>query len=57
MINFKLFIIFASKLVVQIDYLIEIQTIFDNNCTSCHVDGAAYFGGLGLSLYELAMEG
>ncbi len=57
MINFILFIIFASKLVAQIDYLTEIQTIFDNNCIGCHVDGGAYSGGLYLSLYELAMEG
>ena len=32
----------------QVDYVSEIQTIFDNNCTSCHQNGGAYQNGLDL---------
>jgi DNA/RNA endonuclease YhcR with UshA esterase domain len=41
----------------QVDYGSEIQTIFNNNCTSCHVDGGAYQNGLDLSSYENLMAG
>tara|TARA_B100001250_G_scaffold21369_1_gene18108 strand:+ start:421 stop:2289 length:1869 start_codon:yes stop_codon:yes gene_type:complete len=49
LINYSLF--------AQIDYITQIQPIFDNNCTSCHIDGGGYFGGLDLSSYLLVMEG
>ena len=35
----------------QVDYTAQIQPIFDNNCTSCHVNGGTYSGGLDLSSY------
>jgi len=41
----------------QVDYESEIQTIFNNNCTSCHVNGGAYQNGLDLSSYENLMAG
>ena len=41
----------------QVDYESEIQTIFNNNCTSCHVDGGSYQNGLDLSSYENLMAG
>ncbi len=50
-------ILTISNLFAQIDYITQIQSIFDNNCTSCHIDGGAYSGGLDLSSYELVMEG
>jgi len=49
--------ILISTLFGQIDYSSQIQPIFDNNCTSCHIDGGAYYGGLDLSSYTLVMEG
>jgi len=49
--------IFISNLFAQIDYATQIQPIFDNYCTTCHVDGGAYFGGLDLSSYEEVIEG
>ena len=52
---YTIFII--SNLFAQVDYSTQIQPIFNNNCTSCHIDGGAYFGGLDLSSYTLAMEG
>ena len=36
----------------QVDYVSEIQTIFDNNCTSCHQNGGAYQNGLDLTSYD-----
>ena len=41
----------------QVDYESEIQTIFNNNCTSCHVNGGGYQNGLDLSSYENLMAG
>ena len=41
----------------QVDYTTQIQTIFNSNCTSCHVDGGSYFGGLDLSTYANVMTG
>tara|TARA_B110000438_G_scaffold51991_1_gene52266 strand:- start:377 stop:1369 length:993 start_codon:yes stop_codon:yes gene_type:complete len=49
--------IIISTLFGQVDYSSQIQPIFDNNCTSCHIDGGAYYGGLDLSSYILVMEG
>lgn len=37
----------------QVDYGTQIQTIFDNNCTSCH----GYSGGLNLTSYDGLMAG
>ena len=37
----------------QVDYVTEIQTIFDNNCTNCH----GYSGGLSLGSYDALMSG
>ena len=50
-------IIIISNLFAQIDYTTQIQPIFDNNCTSCHVNGGTYSGGLDLSSYAETMEG
>ncbi|SVA50235.1 uncharacterized protein METZ01_LOCUS103089, partial [marine metagenome] len=41
----------------QVDYGSQIQTIFDNNCTSCHQNGGAYQNGLDLTSYENLMAG
>ena len=41
----------------QVDYVSEIQTIFDNNCTSCHQNGGAYQNGLDLTAYDNLMAG
>ena len=46
-----------SQLFSQIDYLSQIQPIFDTHCVSCHSNGGAYFGGLDLSSYAETMEG
>ena len=48
---------FISTLLSQVDYSTQIQPIFNNYCTSCHIDGGAYFGGLDLSSYNQSMEG
>ena len=55
----RLIILFflISNLFSQVDYSTQIQPIFNNYCTSCHIDGGAYFGGLDLSSYTLVMEG
>ena len=52
---YSMFVI--SNLFSQVDYSTQIQPIFNNYCTSCHIDGGAYFGGLDLSSYTLVMEG
>ena len=44
-------------LIGQVDYQTQIQTIFNSNCTSCHVNGGAYYGGLDLSTYDNVMAG
>ena len=41
----------------QVDYQTQIQTIFNNSCTSCHINGGAYYGGLDLSSYDSLMTG
>jgi len=50
-------IIIISNLFAQIDYTTQIQPIFENNCTSCHINGGTYSGGLDLSSYALVTEG
>ena len=46
-----------SNLYGQADYNTEIQTIFNNNCISCHDNGGSYYGGLDLSTYDDVMSG
>ena len=41
----------------QVDYESQIQTIFNNNCTSCHQNGGAYQNGLDLTSYDNLMAG
>ena len=55
--NYIFIIVFISNLYPQIDYTTQIQPIFDDNCTSCHVNGGTYFGGLDLSSYAETIEG
>ena len=43
--------------IAQIDYNNQIQPIFDNNCVSCHSNGAAYTGGIELTSYDELMAG
>ena len=52
-----LLFIFLNILYGQVDYQTQIQTIFNSNCTSCHINGGGYFGGLDLSTYENLMLG
>ena len=52
-----LLLICVNGLIGQVDYQTQIQTIFNNNCTSCHIDGGAYYGGLDLSTYNNVMTG
>jgi hypothetical protein len=47
-----LLFICLNILIGQVDYQTQIQTIFNSNCTSCHIDGGAYYGGLDLSTYN-----
>jgi hypothetical protein len=47
-------IIIISNLFAQIDYTTQIQTIFNANCTSCHMYGNAS-GGLTLTSYSGVM--
>ena len=54
--HFLLFIC-LNILIGQVDYQTQIQTIFNSNCTSCHVNGGSYFGGLDLSTYANVMNG
>ena len=49
--------ILFSNIYGQVDYQTQVQTIFNENCTSCHVNGGGYFGGLDLSTYENLMSG
>ena len=49
-------IIIISNLFAQIDYTTQIQTIFNANCTSCHMYGNAS-GGLTLTSYSGVMAG
>ena len=50
----SLLIIF-SFVFAQVDYESQIQTIFNNNCTSCHVYG--HNSGLNLTSYAGVMAG
>ena len=52
-----LLFICLNILIGQVDYQTQIQTIFNSNCTSCHVNGGAYYGGLDLSTYANVMTG
>ena len=54
--NFFIYILILSSLRSEIDYLTEIQPIFDNNCVECHVsiNGS---GALELDSYEYLMQG
>ena len=45
----SILLVFISLLFGQVDYSTQIQPIFNNNCTSCHINGGAYSGGLDLS--------
>ena len=47
-------IVFISSLFAQVDYNTQIQTIFTNNCTTCHMYGNAS-GGLTLTSYSGVM--
>ena len=49
--------ILISNIYGQVDYQTQVQTIFNENCTSCHINGGGYFGGLDLSTYENLMSG
>jgi len=49
-------IVYISNLFAQVDYNTEIQTIFNANCTSCHMYGNAS-GGLTLTSYSGVMAG
>ena len=54
--NIILFIaLFSSFLVGQVDYNTQIQTIFNNSCTSCHQYG--HNRGLNLTTYSTTMTG
>ncbi len=41
----------------SIDYIQDIQPIFDNYCISCHSNGGNYMGNLDLTSYDDLMEG
>ena len=53
--NFYIYILILSSLRSEIDYLTEIQPIFDNNCVECHIsiNGS---GALELDSYEYLMQ-
>jgi hypothetical protein len=50
-----LFIVTLSIAQVQVDYETQIQTIFNNSCTSCHLYG--HNSGLNLTTYSTTMFG
>ena len=54
--NLIIYILILSSLLGEIDFLIEIQPIFDNNCIECHVsiNGS---GALELDSYEYLLQG
>ncbi len=41
----------------QVDYYTQVQTIFNDNCISCHINGGAYYGGLDLANYDSLIVG
>ncbi len=49
--------ILISNIYGQVDYQTQVQTIFNDNCTSCHINGGGYYGGLDLSTYDNLMSG
>ena len=49
------FLILLSFLYAQVDYETQIQTIFNNSCTSCHLYG--HNSGLNLTTYSTTMFG
>ena len=55
MIYSFLFILSLTALEAQVDYESQIQTIFNNNCTSCHIYG--HTSGLNLTMYSGTMTG
>ena len=55
MISSILFILTLSVSQGQVDYETQIQTIFNNNCTSCHIYG--HTSGLNLTMYSGTMTG
>ena len=55
MISSILFIITLSVSQGQVDYETQIQTIFNNSCTSCHLYG--HNSGLNLTTYATTMSG
>ena len=55
MISSILFIISLTVIQAQVDYETQIQTIFNNNCTSCHQYGSQ--NGLNLTVYSGVMNG
>ena len=55
MISSILFIISLTMIQAQVDYETQIQTIFNNNCTSCHQYGSQ--NGLNLTVYSGVMNG
>ena len=50
-------ILTIGPLFAQVDYYTQIQTIFNDNCTSCHINGGAYYAGLDLANYDSLMLG
>ena len=50
-----LIIISLTNIYAQVDYETEIQTIFNNSCTSCHQYGSQ--NGLNLTAYAGVMNG
>ena len=55
MISSILFIVTLSIAQSQVDYETQIQTIFNNSCTSCHLYG--HNSGLNLTTYSTTMFG
>ena len=53
--NVKHYLFFISLGFSQVDYQTEIQPIFYDKCTSCHVSGSS--GGLSLNAYSTLMAG
>ena len=54
---YRILVFLIFPLYADVDYNSEIQPIFDNSCTTCHIYGGAYFGDLDLSSYSEVMEG
>ena len=46
-----------GPLFAQVDYYTQVQSIFNDNCISCHINGGAYYGGLDLVNYDSLMVG